>query len=407
MKKLYIIGAFDRYNYGDILFPVVIKYYISTYRPDIFNTHAIEYISLNKSDLTKIGGVKTKRLSDLSEESVQFDVIISGGEVLDANIIGLYIDSSNNLVEMLFKEVCNRFVSKRLLAMSAYKKFNVRTDYPYIIKKDYFPNIGKIIYNSVGGCVIDTCEQADYIKQSLNNNHNYISVRDVNTWNNLNNKYALAPDSALLISDIFDSDTLDQLVNIKIKNRLDGIGNYIGFQISLRKYIKNKKYILNELDKFIKHGIKVVLTPIGWAFGHDDYLALSAIKKVYPEDCILEKHMTIYDIMYTISHSMYFVSSSLHGNITAMSYSIPHCGIPDSNIKVNAFLQTWDIEQQNKCIKLNDIYNSYLRSKHIDKNLLLSNTNRLKTLVKKNLKEIMNIIEELKEDLDGEKQAFN
>ena len=82
MTKVLIIGSFDRYKYGDLLFPVVIERQLSTYGKDF----EFEYFGLVESDLSSVGGLPTKGLKEFykqcNDPNKPVHVIIAGGEAL-------------------------------------------------------------------------------------------------------------------------------------------------------------------------------------------------------------------------------------------------------------------------------------------------------------------------------------
>ena len=58
MRKYNIVGAFDRHNYGDILFPLIHSEFIRRHS----ESAEINYYSLSESNLESIGGVRTKSI---------------------------------------------------------------------------------------------------------------------------------------------------------------------------------------------------------------------------------------------------------------------------------------------------------------------------------------------------------
>lgn len=80
MESYKILGPFDRYNYGDLLFPLILEAYIKKYSTKPFT---VEYYGLISSDLSQFGAKKTKSIKDFYSEIKDNDkVIIAGGESL-------------------------------------------------------------------------------------------------------------------------------------------------------------------------------------------------------------------------------------------------------------------------------------------------------------------------------------
>jgi hypothetical protein len=104
-----------------------------------------------------------------------------------------------------------------------------------------------------------------------------------------------------------------------------------------------------------KTGKKILLLPIGYASGHDDFYLLKKIHKALPDNTVLLHNLTIWEIMYAIMMSNAYFGTSLHGAITAMSFNIPHFGINEKITKLDAFLNDWSVVPFNKCYPIDDI----------------------------------------------------
>ena len=85
-KNIYILSASDRYNYGDLLFPIIlIKELEKLGDYKFFNIATI------KSDLSKRGALPTQNYKALYSATGQNNyLIVAGGEVLGANWSRLY-----------------------------------------------------------------------------------------------------------------------------------------------------------------------------------------------------------------------------------------------------------------------------------------------------------------------------
>ena len=60
VEDILIIGAFDRYNYGDLLFPIILEKQLQTYGQDF----RFQFLGLVKSDLRPQGGIPTQGLKE-------------------------------------------------------------------------------------------------------------------------------------------------------------------------------------------------------------------------------------------------------------------------------------------------------------------------------------------------------
>lgn len=360
-KSINILGAFDRYNYGDLLFPIIIEEYFNRYHPNIIDEYKLEFYGLIDSDLSELGGKKTKRINRLYQEDLVDGsvVIVSGGEVLGALNRNLYLDLCGNYIETIIKRniirLLNKVMGEKIVNKYFCIYFGIKSDYPWIIEKDHFNGDVNIVYNTVGGRLPKN--NTEYYRKEMIN-ASYISIREIEAINKIGlEKAHLAPDSASIISRFFPEERLLTLIKKNSKEFVSNEKNYICIQTNLNLFKENKSSFIEEIEKIVNssHDIEVLLLPIGFATNHDDLIALRAIKRRFSEKVHLIEDLNIYDIMYLISKSKMFIGSSLHGNITAMSYCIPHIGI-GKKPKLESYLNTWDIREQNHCIKINEIY---------------------------------------------------
>ena len=92
--KIALVGAFDRYNYGDILMPIIMHNQIMTN----LNLKNIDfsYYGLFKSDMSECKGYSTDALSELKNKEVDV-IIFVGGEVLTSRFTGMYLNTLSNI----------------------------------------------------------------------------------------------------------------------------------------------------------------------------------------------------------------------------------------------------------------------------------------------------------------------
>ena len=379
-NKILVLGAFDRFNYGDILFPHIINYKFNK----VENT-SIEYYGMIKSDLSEIGGIPTFDINKFYQEcnlpNNKVSVIIAGGEAINASWTSLY-SSLNNIFYILSRTFERAKISPNIIDFNKIAKFflNGQTELPYIFKKSDFTNVSHIILNSLGGSSIDSKVFSRYpsLLTSLPN-VDYFSVRDNETYqimekNNLQVK--LFPDSAIIMSEIFPINKLQKLVSDETlefvnKNK----GNYLFFQTNESNGVKNHSQIVEELTKIqTLYDTTICLCPIGKASGHSDQIPLKKISHALKSPAILFDNVTIWDIMYLIASSKCYSGTSLHGAITAMSFNVPYIGLKVR--KLNNYLKTWGADGINKAIDFPDLSSQYLKAISTDRQLLSESRNK-------------------------------
>ncbi|MBS5950349.1 MAG: polysaccharide pyruvyl transferase family protein, partial [Clostridium sp.] len=238
-KSIKIVGAFDRYNYGDLLFPIVIEKYIETYRPDILRDYKIEFYGLVESDLAYVGGKTTKALKDIYDCDYEANsiIIVAGGDVIPSRIGNLDIDLSSSNMNMIFKKILRKILSIKKFEELSMKKFGINNVFPWIIDREKFKKNIFIAYNAVGSSTLDTLKdkaEISYIKKSLSKS-NYISTRDSKSLNNIKDlSPKLYPDSATIMSYFFTLEYLEERIREEIKNKINKSSNgYICVQSNL------------------------------------------------------------------------------------------------------------------------------------------------------------------------------
>ena len=357
MKKIILYGAFDRYNYGDNIMPILFEMFIEKYAQHILTNFVIEYAAISDSNLEQYCCQKTKNINCFTDALPKGSaLVVIGGEVLCAQNQSLYLHMQDNSVHHLILKVFNKLLPSvfKEFVKSRYSSY---WEYPFIPPSfPFFKNVN-IIYNTVGGDIKNlSSSQLTEIKNRFDSAA-YISVRDKRTLNQVSPLYAdtqLAPDSAYIMSDLLQPSILRNRVSDRFCSLLPY--DYYVFQAAPSKVGCTLTQLISIVSDLAKQSQKkIVLLPIGYASGHDDYHLLRKVHKALSAQTILVYDLTIWEIMYTIQNAKVFFGTSLHGVITAMSYNIPHFGINPKVTKLNAFLQEWSIAPFNQCYEVNEI----------------------------------------------------
>lgn len=347
-KEIWVVGAFDRHNYGDLLFPLLVRH---AARSRGF-LGPIHYFSTRKSDLSKFGAVPTEKLSSIfgGRDASGAIVVVAGGEVLAATwkIILSYLYPRAVIlavkgISSLFSEAGANSIFSKLLG--------VPSKMPFVYEPSDFEGDPKVVYNAVGGSHLQyQSESVKAIVADKLKNSTFVSVRDSSSKNLLEQlgvrNVALSPDSAVLLSDMFPTSQLRKLASADTISNIDSIsGGYVCFQ-SAHMHIQGREAVVADsiLKTIEKTDLDVVLLVIGMAAGHsDDEAARVLMEKIGPHPRIhLMDTGSIYDIVLTISMAKMYAGTSLHGAITSLSYSVPQLGLcPKSVTKLAAFLDTW------------------------------------------------------------------
>lgn len=368
MKRILIIGAFDRYNYGDLLFPLIIEKQLDSYGIEF----QYEYFGLVKSDLSKEGGKPTLGLQDfyaqLADPENKASVIVAGGEALGVTWNSLYAALNKAFQKVHRHHVkLSKFVDLNRIAKKLLKG---KTTLPFVFDKADFPGLDKVVLNSLGGSGLATAlfNRFPFLRPKLQR-VDYLAVRDGLTRENLRrNKVEahLFPDSAVLMSDFYPAGLLESLITSEVKQYVkENKGKYVFFQINRKTTVGKEELLAGELEKIYQNDhTPLCLCPIGKALNHDDDEALQALHAVLKCPSTYFDAENIWDIMYLIANAKAYIGTSLHGAITSMSYAVPHVGLVVE--KLDAYLNTWGVEGNNYAVPFDQIYKQYITATRIE-----------------------------------------
>lgn len=389
--RINILGAYDRHNYGDLLFPVILKNFLTA---EFGNKYDIEIFAIRNSDLAIYGALKTKGIKDLyvslNDKSYNNVLIIAGGDVMTAQWASILL-SLKHPARLLMRgaSITNKLFNRNKLA-----KFILggQSDFPFVIDKSNFSGLKKIIYNSIGGTNFHKFQHhyGDALKTD------YLSVRDKVFYDRIkmhNQDVKLIPDSAIIMSKIFPVNDLKALISKEVLNfAIDN--EFVFFQIN-KKLAENSSPYISESLKHIskKYNLKICLCPIGRANQHEDHIPLKEIHNQLKDESFYIDQPNIWEVMYLIANSKIYIGTSLHGAITAMSYNIPYMGIKVT--KLNDYLRTWSFAPLNKIFSTSEIVDNFEQVVNVDNHKLIDSRNAQMKLVELSFNDIKNVISSL------------
>jgi len=357
LPRAVLLGAFDRFNYGDLLFPLVSQQEIQAHSAGTPTAvHA-----LIASDLSRYGALPTLSMRSLYRPgalNAGDAVIYAGGGTVGvdwhfmlSNLLG---PMGNRLLgalpNVLGWQRTNRWCGRY---------FGARSPFPWVAGPEDFPVPVKVAYNAIGGSELGRA-RAETRERTLERlaRASYLSVRDTETRRVFEPVLGsvdvhVAPDSAVLMSEQFPRDWLRAQASAGTRRCIDE-APYICFHA-------NRGYVSRHLDAIVlaleqiheAFGLHVVLLPIGRYVGLDDHLGLAevAARLRMPHRQIGDQ-ASLWDIMLTLAQARLFVGTSLHGAVTSQSFAVPHLGLSERPSKLDHYLQSWDIECQSTCIDL-------------------------------------------------------
>lgn len=351
MKKLYILAPNDRFNYGDLLFPHILKFYFKNIVDELV------FCSTTDSDLSKFGGIPTSSFQALykAKATNQNYLIVGGGDSLCISWMQVlsFVDRKIDWSTAIDHKFHTHFFFKTYTQL----KYGYKTLFPFSIGKNELRSFSKVMYNSLGGSMLEYHSSllANPKVLEVLRNVDYLSLRDSQTSEMLNAKNirnVVVPDSAILMSNVFTEESL--LHNLSINKNSFKSKEYLFFQTNLR-FLNLDAYVAL-IEKVVdEYKLSVCLCPIGTAFGHSDDIALAKIHNLLKckDKALLVSSPNIYDIMWLIKHSALYVGTSLHGTITALSFGVPF--VAHGPIKLKNYLETWCTENQSLFTEEKDV----------------------------------------------------
>lgn len=397
MKKIALVGATDRYNYGDLLFPIIVE---AQLRKRLGSRLEFYNLSTTESDLSRVGGLKTERMSMLKDTHFDSTILI-GGEVLSASWKATYYHVQKNKFMFFCKKIMFKIMGNTKSEQYIKDRFGIDRGqiFPWVIDKNLIKS-KKILYNTVSGTninyIINNSKEFNRIIQQAD----FISVRDNKTLSNIKkiapkmDGVQLVPDSAFLMSDVFPISKLEHLVE-KTEEKNNDSEKVLVFQVGRTYAQKNEDKIVDQLTLIAREGWKIKFLPIGYARLHEDSVSLEKIKKMLSNKSIDVDIIFggIYDIMYTIATADMFMGTSLHGNLTALSYGVPSIALDKRVEKLSEFLRTFGTVDQQFGIEYGNIYDAFKVTQKIDKNSILRNSEIIKEKINENFDKMAQVIE--------------
>lgn len=407
MKKIALIGAFDRDNYGDILMPIVFEEYMNKFHSDFYSNLTFKYYGLKESNMQYLEGKNTIPLSSIDTEINDIlALVLVGGAILPCRYGDMFIHLQENPKLIKRYKILDKCI-RPLFDLYCKNKLNGKNIRPWLINQ--FDD-KTIIYNTVGGSL--TKRKLFLSKKKILNALNkasYISVRDAKTkyyldCNSVANQ--LYPDSVVILSKVISDEVIIKKVEEEKKYQVRKLGKYIVIQMNAKVGLNLVNEIKEEIEKlYNKYKISCILLPIGRAPGHEDQLPLQQLNDQLSTPHYMPETNNIFETIYLIKSATMYCGTSLHGAITSISYCVPHTALTDKIPKLNAFLNTWDTTpvKNTEPKQLIRTYEKLLMVKDL-KETMIAKRDELQKLVIENFENINEIIK--KSDFN-EKEKLN
>lgn len=339
----------DINNYGDLLYPVIFRKMAEKHGVTSDIAPMCFFQGPAPCDARYLVQDVNKTLLDQSNKLSH--LVIGGGDILRADIQTVAnhyspIFEQREGIQPLFFRFKKLLMSKRRWAKSIQSKFirkyfGYSTISPFILDRTLHTAFDSLIYCSCGVPFKFPLDKHEATRKAFDS-ASFIYVRDQQSMDKLKEigvkrGIEVAPDLIVTLSDFFS----------KEEEKLKGLAILASYGVDTSKEIicfqtkPETEEVCTELLHHLtalrnKTGAEIVLLPIGYCHGDDVFLKNLAIKS-----CGVFTYLESRSIFATISilaASSLFIGTSMHGNITAFSFGIPHLFGPIAVDKVKGFL---------------------------------------------------------------------
>lgn len=342
-----LFGAFDRHNFGDLLFPHIAA--------ALLPGRELIFAGLAARDLTGHGGHRTAALAELAAERGErpIDILHIGGELLTCDAWQAAVMLQTPDVAQATTRRCDRDPAARLAWARA--RLGTAALAPYAAAGTLFPRARLIIYNAVGG--VDLSAADPELRAEVLANlaaADAVSVRDRRTLELLETqgvRAELVPDPAVMVAELFGDAILRRVDTGEVGQlRAAFPQGYLAVQFSADfGDDATLSAIAAQLDQVVAAtGLGVVFFRAGAAPWHDDLECYRRVAARMSARSAVFAALDLWDICALIAASRGYCGSSLHGRIVAMAYGLPRLNLYHPSLagrpnKQAAYADTWEV----------------------------------------------------------------
>lgn len=337
-------AASDRENYGDLLYPVIVRKMLESRG----YTEQIRCYSFLDGPAPGDSGYDIIRIQELLDAKAAFlsALIIGGGDILRTDTETLASHYKYIYRKRLGYPALQWFAEKYLKRPPVTKLFLKRymsydAPGPFLLDPAAFPGVGSVYYCSCGAPLDFKPGERERVRDVLEH-ASYVSVRDRQSRDKLiaagvEREIHAVPDLILTLSDFFDPETERR----KGRNILGRYGVNTGAKILCFQCMPHAgepmEVILSQLRRYRERtGAEIVLLPLGYCHADDRFL--KRLARASDGAFRYVGVRSIFDMLSVLAACDLFLGTSMHGNITALSFGIPHLFGPIRVDKAEGFL---------------------------------------------------------------------
>ena len=377
-SPLVLFGAFDRHNFGDLLFPHLLA--------ALLPGQAFGFAGLEARDLRTFGGHLVTPLPARPTH-----LIHAGGELLTCSAwqAAVMLRDPDEVADIVARYDADPVAA----AAWAARQLGTSRSMPYVVGREALAPGGRLIFNAVGGVEWEflSAAQRDEVTAALRA-ADWLSVRDHITQTALRAEginAPLCPDPAVMVADCCGEVIRQHQQQGAVKAIRDVFPQgYLACQFSVDFADDASLGALAQgLSKVAAEtGLGVALFRAGAAPWHDDPVLLEKLlRRLSPGTARLFPSLHLWDLCALIAASRGVVSSSLHGRIVALAYSLPRVSLmpPQQGArpgKVAAFAETWEPDAVPRSVAVGEVESALMQALAVPANLLRENAASLRAI---------------------------
>lgn len=383
-QPLILFGAFDRHNFGDLLFPHVAA--------ALLPGRELRFAGLAQRDLRPYGGHNVQALAPLAADWDRgpATLIHVGGEILSCSAWQAAVmllppeDVQPTLAYLAARPEEKTAWVQRMVGSAALA--------PYTVARQLSPPLSRVLYCGVGGVDLEACAPALRAEVLAKlRAADAVRVRDTQTLAHLRKAgipARLLPDPAVMVAELFGTPIRQRATDGEVAQVLRTLSpGYLAVQFSADfGDDATLTTIARQLDQSAaRTGLGIVLFRAGAAPWHDDLADLRRVAaRMHSPAVQVFESLNVWDICALIAHSRGYCGSSLHGRIVAMAYALPRVNLRPPTAsghasKQTAFTTTWEDADVPATVAVDDIAEGIHRALTLDPGRLQRTARRLVT----------------------------
>ncbi|KVN39645.1 chromosome condensation regulator RCC1 [Burkholderia pyrrocinia] len=372
-----LFGAFDRHNFGDLLFPHVAA--------RMLDGGDLRFAGLATRDLRRYGGHRVDTFGRIAAASREhaLNVVHVGGELLTCNAWEAAVMLSRP--GETGDDVARADTWQRNGPAWAHARFGAASLAPYVLSRHAYPDVPmrRVAFNAVGGVALDAADAAlrDEVLAALAAADD-VSVRDAHTHAQLRAagiRARLVPDPAVMTRALFGARIRRHAGERAMREVRQAFpGGYAAVQFSADfGDDATLDAIAHALSRAAaSHRLGIVLFRAGAAPWHDDLACYARLAgRMRGASVRLFSSLNLWDICALIAGSRVVCGSSLHGRIVAMAFARPRVNVGHPadgarTTKAGAYVATWEVEGVPAVVGVDDVGDAIGDALHADAAML-------------------------------------